>query len=330
MDVEKAVVTYVKQVTGEYPQLSPVPAKTLASLPLYLSEAWHLKVMTFLGHALVLAFAEDNTRKGLTPLIKDRLALISYLDKEVVPVLPYIHSYARRDLIKKRIPFITPGKQFFLPMLLTDFRENFAHRPEVSKKAMSWVAQLIVLRHLLHADIMDRPQMAIAEILDYTAMSISKGVGELISLDLCERLAQGRARTINFKFPPETLWKRALTHLRSPIIRRHPVVEFRGKPDLSFLAGLSALSESTTLSHTAPRIIALSNRETKRLLSHDILEICPYESDADLILEGWAYPPELLSESTTADELSLYLSLKEDPDERVQTALAQLMEQREW
>ena len=66
------------------------------------------------------------------------------------------------------------------------------------------------------------------------------------------------------------------------------------------------------------------------MLSGSGLKTCAYEDDATIVLEGWSYRPERLSAGPMVDELSLYLSLKEDPDERVQIALTSLMERRAW
>lgn len=44
----------------------------------------------------------------------------------------------------------------------------------------------------------------------------------------------------------------------------------------------------------------------------------------------WTYSPALEPQSTTVDPLSLFLSLRELPDERVQGALEDLMEQLPW
>ena len=44
----------------------------------------------------------------------------------------------------------------------------------------------------------------------------------------------------------------------------------------------------------------------------------------------WRYDPTLLSEEDVADRLSLYLSLKDNPDERIEGALRELMEGIRW
>jgi hypothetical protein len=44
----------------------------------------------------------------------------------------------------------------------------------------------------------------------------------------------------------------------------------------------------------------------------------------------WRYPPALFAEHGIVDRLSLYLSLKDDHDERTETALEEMMEKFNW
>ena len=50
---------------------------------------------------------------------------------------------------------------------------------------------------------------------------------------------------------------------------------------------------------------------------------CP-EEDAPVLLELWKYPPNIIGDDAV-DSLSLYLTLRNDPDERVQIALDEMM-----
>ena len=53
--------------------------------------------------------------------------------------------------------------------------------------------------------------------------------------------------------------------------------------------------------------------------------------DARFELEIWHYIPSLLNDKNeVVDTLSLFLSLREEPDERVQVALKELMEKFQW
>jgi hypothetical protein len=52
--------------------------------------------------------------------------------------------------------------------------------------------------------------------------------------------------------------------------------------------------------------------------------------EAGFEVEVWSYEPDLLSDGPAVDRFSLYLSLRDDTDERVQSALAEMMRGVTW
>jgi len=49
-----------------------------------------------------------------------------------------------------------------------------------------------------------------------------------------------------------------------------------------------------------------------------------------VMIEVWSYDPATLSQDGIVDPLSLFLSLRDDPDERVQGALRRMLEGLPW
>ena len=47
-------------------------------------------------------------------------------------------------------------------------------------------------------------------------------------------------------------------------------------------------------------------------------------------MQLWNYAPNLFARDDTVDKFSLYLSLKDNEDERIQSALEEMMESIEW
>jgi len=75
---------------------------------------------------------------------------------------------------------------------------------------------------------------------------------------------------------------------------------------------------------------ALSREDWKALRQrHKSIEVPAQDPDASEV-EVWSYPPVLFAEDGIVDPLSLYLSLKEDHDERTETALEEMMEKFKW
>jgi hypothetical protein len=125
------------------------------------------------------------------------------------------------------------------------------------------------------------------------------------------------------------LWDRALPLLRTPVKRTIDVgVITRGLPVVD--AGLTALARRTMLAAPPIATVATEHRALRRALA--TREVLPWaaEDEPAKRVEAWAYDPRLLTDDLTADPLSLWLSLRHDPDERVQAALGELLEAVPW
>ena len=100
-------------------------------------------------------------------------------------------------------------------------------------------------------------------------------------------------------------------------------------PDARF-SGISALSHLSSLADDRLPTFAMKEREIKACFEQGRIHGCVDSSEADAQLEAWSYAPALLSERGAVDPLSLYLSLRNSPDERVQSELADMMEELPW
>jgi len=100
---------------------------------------------------------------------------------------------------------------------------------------------------------------------------------------------------------------------------------FINPTDPALLAGMSALSRRTMIADDRLPTYALP-----LAIFQDFLEkgACVDSRDAENAtarMEIWSYNPHLLSKDPIVDPLSLYLSLRDSADERVQQQLEQLI-----
>lgn len=318
--------TYLATTLEARPEIHPLAKNSLATLPLYLTSELEIRQLNIFGENVLVALADSHGKLDLARLTKQREAIQTKLGATVVLVLPQIRSFERRRLIQKQVPFIVPHRQMYMPMLLTDLRENFPARTDGEMKSMSWVAQVVVLRHLFSHDITERPLAHIAGILGYTPMAISQAVDELVSLGLCERIRIGREKRIRFRGMPPELWRTALPYMRNPVKKTLFASEFDEQIKTSLRAGVTALSERTDILSNAVLTVALSEIELRKAREQNRIEITELEEDAQAIIESWAYSPRALAIGAAVDPLSLFLCFRDDPDERVQAALEQLVE----
>jgi hypothetical protein len=326
MDTPQALAKYIQDVTGVSPVLGSIPKSRLAGLQMYLAKAFDIRRLEIFGHSVLVAIVTSEAPLDLAQLAKHRELLAARLGEEVVLTLPGLKSYERRRLIQKGIPFIAPGKQMYLPMILVDLRESFSTGAQTTNESLSWVAQVIVLRHLLSGDIECRSMADVAFLLGYSAMAVSHAMAELVAFRLCRRVQQGRSKFIRFESDPDTLWPSALPLMRSPVKKIHLVREYDPTIVRPQQAGMTALAELTTITDGPIKTLALGTKDFRSGIDGGHIETCPLAEDAEAVLQAWAYVPKRLSMGQAVDPLSLYLSLRDDPDERVQIAMEQLVE----
>ena len=325
MDLQAATVHYLAAVTGTAPEVRAWAKSALAGLSVCLVQTYELYELQLFGHTVLLALVSENAPTDLVQLAKDREQLTSALGRQVVLVLPQLRAYERQRLVQRRVPFIVPGRQMFLPMLLVDLRETFPAAPPPPAPHISWVAQVIVLRALLRGDVAGRPLARVAALLGYSPMAITQGVAELVALKLCRLVVAGRTKSIEFN--ARGLWMKALPHLRSPVKKRIFLerLDERGEPP-PLCAGTEALAAylELNLDADAPETLAMQQRDIGGRLAAGKCGACSLAQDARVIVEGWAYPPGVLTHEWAVDPLSLFLSLRADPDARVRRELGRL------
>ena len=117
--------------------------------------------------------------------------------------------------------------------------------------------------------------------------------------------------------------------LRSPVNKRLFIhrTEVRAA---GLRAGLSALAQYSMLASPAYATYALTREDWKSLRQkHKSITVPTRDSDTDEI-EIWSYPPALFADRDVVDPLSLYLSLKDDRNERIEASLEEMMRKLEW
>jgi hypothetical protein len=134
---------------------------------------------------------------------------------------------------------------------------------------------------------------------------------------------------LNFHVGKKVLWEKSREFMRSPIKRRiyiQPVKE----PWAGVLAGLTALGHYTLLAPPPIPVYALCVNDWKALkLLNAVVEL-PAPEPQSYEIEIWNYSPLLFQEDNVVDRFSLFLSLRDNVDERVQSALEKMMEEVVW
>jgi hypothetical protein len=163
-------------------------------------------------------------------------------------------------------------------------------------------------------------------------MTKSRVTEELERHGLIEVRQKQREKQIHFKENGRMLWEKSRPLLRSPIQKR-VYADYRGSIlGWGTIAGLNALSELTMIARPDRQVRALTSSQWNIRPSSVSLKVIPESSNdlANIEFEIWKYDPLLLRDSGIVDPLSLYLSLADTDDERIESALDELLENMSW
>ncbi len=329
----KNVLKYLNEVLGINVTASPIAKSNQGQLPMYLIEIFNLYNINLFNTDVV--FAELKNEEGLSILqIEKQLQQIhKQLNKIVVIVLENIKAYNRKRLIEKQINFIVPGKQMYLPDLLIDLRESYP-RDNAQKETLIPSAQLLIIYQILSDDlnwkIQEHPFKDIAQKFGYTPMTITKAINNLKSHSLIDVIG-AKEKFIRFRYDKKALWEKLKKDnlFVNPVIKTVYVDE---KPKgLSLLkSNISALSTFTDLNPSNQAYYAIEKDEFYRLQKSNQL-VNQNPSEGKYALEIWKYKPlSIISNMTVVDPLSIFLSMQDKSDERIEMALDQVLKRYIW
>lgn len=307
-------------------------------LPLFLEKGFDFRQTELFGHEILLAVPLSDSAQNPTGLSKQLGSLQRHFEGITVLVLEQLSAYQRRRLIEEAVPFIVPQNQLFIPQLAMDLREHFRRRRDFAEDQLSPVSQALFLRHLNLRDVADARPSDLAETLRYSAMSIGRAFEELEASGLSHVETRGRSKHIQFIGAPRELFEDAAPRLRSPVKAEHwfraPSLPkgFYGSPLPEYLpaGGESALSELSTMSR--PRILrfAAGPKDWRRIQSGEFGKEVEQDEGPDFAVDVWWYDPGVVSGAREVDALSLYLQFRDNPDERLEAAAEQLLEEFAW
>jgi hypothetical protein len=327
IDVLTELKRYCAELGGD-PEISPDEAAR-QRLPMFLAQIYDVARAILFGRASLLFVVKGRENPTPAEIEKHEQLLAKQFGRNIAFVFPSLPAFDRNRLLKRRIPFIVPQRQLFMPGTMLDLRETRSSpvQPKL-RQSLSMPAQLVLLYHIQRR-VGDAPfaMHAWASALKYSKMSISRAQRELVNSGLAESTQHGHEVNVKFLGNRLELWKKAAPLLRSPVRKegyyRLPDVA----PGTLFKAGQSALADYTDLAEGKQPCFAAWQIFVR---TQPNLEEQPYRDEDTVVIQSWLYPPQVLEEKNTVDRLSLYLSLRDSADERIEAALANLLNGVPW
>lgn len=333
-DLFQLLTSYVSEVFAEL-QLSGDWLES-TQLPLYLQGGYCYRKATLQRQTCLLMLDRGDEQTDKAAALKKHLKVIGqYFPGPIIYVVKNTASFNRKRLVEQRIAFIVPGKQLYLPFAATDLRDHFTATnkfPAAGPKKLGAVAQQIVLRQLYQRGDEALPAQQIAEQLAVSKMTVSRAYSELAACGLANIIAIGRQKQLRFIHHGPQLWEQARPYLRSPIKKQLWIDREdyeTNQYSIGIEAGETALSALGMMMTPKHKVIAVNAKDwpgLKKLMHLKELTHGFGRNGDSVAVELWRYDPALLSEHRVVDRLSLYLSLDEKHDDRLDIAKDELLE----
>lgn len=233
--------------------------------------------------------------------------LSNILGYPIVYYFTKLKFYERARYIQKTVYFITEDGDIFLPNMILTSKSKDKKTP----KKLSAAAQYLLLYHLQVDNLNGLSVTEITELVSrYSYVSIAKAVQVLEELKLCiGNKDNERNKRIIFEKEGLSLWKEAKPYLSSPV---KEVKYCDALPQLKFqYSGVSALEKYSSIAPDDNQTISVYVKDFRKDAFLGLNEM-----DGKVKVELWRYP-EIIQNSDIVDRLSLFLSLENDPDPRV-------------
>lgn len=225
-------------------------------------------------------------------------------------------TYERDRMVDKGVYFVVGDKFAFVPTLIANRRLSKTEMPTQLLPS----TQYLLLFHLQVRSLEGLTIKEIEKLTPYQYPTLAKSIQQLTALGLAGFSIGGtRSKQLHFSADKRELWEKVLPYLTNPIKQSgyisQPVCN-------GTIGGIDALSHYTMLvgENIPTRVFTKDEfKESGEILSR-------YE-DVQRV-EIWKYPP--VSENRYVDRLSLYLSLRDDRDPRVEKELETMINEMPW
>lgn len=316
-EIINKTVSYIELLTGEKVNILPLDIKLRERVPMYLLGAYDLFEGVLYDKYLCFALVDKDTDTTPAQYSKRAQALLQATGLSPVFVIANIASYNAQRLTKNHVNFIVPGKQLFLPALFIDLGKNLEDSPK--PESIPATAQLMILYHLEAAVLNGKTGKEIAEMIGASTANVTRALRWLVAKGFAV-VNGGRPKHLQFSHKGKALWNATLGFLKSPVLR---IV----RTDMNLqglMCGQNALAEYGMLIEADHEMVAIGPKEYRAIKQ----DTNPLYGENEI--QVWMYEPQILATNMMVDKLSLYLSMRDSDDERIQKELKTMIEEIIW
>ena len=304
--------------------LSPMSQEDLRGLNMLSIMRFSYYRGVFNGKEMCFLLPKDNTELAPSHCRRYADRIGEALSMPVVFILRATQYINRKRLIEQGVYFVVSNKYAFLPMLLLNSLKKEKKRKRGS--TLSPAAQYILLYYLQSQIGSVCTIKDFLEVVPFSYQSIGRALVDLENLGLCRsEIIPNVEKRISFINDKRALWNDALQYMRSPVKR--VVYTDDALPVAAAISGINALSHYSHLNPERKQTVAIYDKDYNKSFKN-IQNI--YEDEGNTRIEVWMYPPEMFPSSGYVDKLSLYLSMQNIHDARVEKELEIIIEKMPW
>ena len=308
-------------VAGKALDLSLMKKEELKGIPVDTKLQFQFYRAIFNGYEFCLLKAKKEESHASTDCLSLAKRLESMVNLPIVFLFQGLQFIERNRLIDRGVYFIVSDKYAYLPFLVINTRETNQKKAE----ELTAVAQYILLYHLQVEGLEGASMSELEKKLPYTYVTVSRAFKTLGDLKLCEvSMDENRTKRLHFEESTKELWEHILPYLKNPVNRILYCDVIADRVSITY-GGITALSHYTHLNPDETETYVVDTKQYRKLQVSGALKNLN-EAEGNIRLEVWSYPPLSLD---YVDPISLYLTLKEDRDPRVEKEL-ELMINKLW
>jgi len=325
MSYVRELKKYIQDVLGVDVDINTNVRKS--NLPFFLTDKYRIyNIIISNENFKMIQLKDKNDRVTPSELSKHIDIVRNRFNQSVIYTSSSMESFNRNRMIEKKIPFIIPFNQMYLPMLSIYLRERRTQKDK-TREYLSPSAQMILIYLLTKGSLHDIRTKDFAERFKLSQMTIGRAFKEMELLELCEIKKINKQNNYIFNYDKSELFKRSIDFLRTPIYNELWINKGIEHNSLLYRSGISALSDYTNIAEDRIPEMAISKKlwnSIKQNSNGGKIASSPFEDS--IKVEIWKYPPEATAKGDIVDKISLYLSLVDSEDERVQMELEKLRE----
>jgi len=325
--VSQLVITaepYLKENIDE--QIKIIPWNKKNDFPVFLRNTYNFYEMAILGRRCILIEVIDEM-PNIEQILKHIKQIKKLTDHQIVLFYKEITRYRRKSLIENKISFVIEDGQMYLPFLGLDLKKA-QENVEQKVKAFTTPAQVAYLYFLYHKkDVVNTTEFA--QKMGFNLMTASRALNDLYRANLITYEIGGKTgRSKEYKrIQDPDYFLKGQAYLKTPVKK---IIYTKTKPSGALTAGFEALGDLSMINPPGHPIMAIERNQ----LDKEQIEIVKNKDlikDTQLVeIQLWDYDPKLFSDKYHVDRLSLYASLKDETDERVEQGLEEVLRGEPW